>query len=79
LDLRRYYFRHTNCRCFSWVYYNQELPNIVPLEIAAFSASTILSFDPEEFYVTEQAGDVSNVGRPIMKPVTGWRAILKKK
>jgi len=51
----------------------------VPLEIAAFSASTILSFDPEEFYVTEQAGDVSNVGRPIMQPVTGWRAILKKK
>ena len=35
--------------------------------------------DPKAFYVTEQAGSVSNIYRPIMQPVTGWRAILKKK
>ena len=39
----------------------------------------VLDVDPEAFYVTEQAGAVSNVCRPIMQPVTGWRAILKKK
>jgi uncharacterized protein YebE (UPF0316 family) len=39
----------------------------------------IVALDPEAFYVTEQAGSVSNVYRPIMQPVTGWRAILKKK
>ncbi len=39
----------------------------------------IVAIDPEAFYVTEQAGSVSNVYRPIMQPVTGWRAILKKK
>jgi uncharacterized protein YebE (UPF0316 family) len=39
----------------------------------------VLSIDPEAFYVTEQAGSVSNVYRPIMQPVTGWRAIIKKK
>jgi len=39
----------------------------------------IVSIDPEAFYVTEQAGAVSNIYRPIMQPVTGWRAILKKK
>ncbi len=38
-----------------------------------------LAIDPEAFYVTEQAGAVSNVCRPIMQPVTGWRAIFKKK
>lgn len=38
-----------------------------------------LELDPESFYVTEQAGSVSNVYRPIMQPITGWRAILKKK
>lgn len=38
-----------------------------------------LKLDPEAFYVTEQAGSVSNVYRPIMQPVTGWRAIMKKK
>jgi uncharacterized protein YebE (UPF0316 family) len=40
---------------------------------------TVLSLDPEAFYVTEQAGSVSNVTRPIMQPVTGWRAVFKKK
>ena len=39
----------------------------------------ILSFDAEAFYVTEQAGAVSNVCRPIMQPVTGWRSVFKKK
>ncbi len=39
----------------------------------------VLSLDSEAFYVTEQAGAVSNVCRPIMQPVTGWRAVLKKK
>ncbi len=38
-----------------------------------------LALDPEAFYVTEQAGSVSNVYRPIMQPVTGWRAVFKKK
>lgn len=38
-----------------------------------------LALDPEAFYVTEQAGAVSNVCRPIMQPVTGWRAVFKKK
>lgn len=39
----------------------------------------IVTLDPEAFYVTEQAGSVSNVLRPMMQPATGWRAILKKK
>ena len=39
----------------------------------------VVAIDPKAFYVTEQAGSVSNVYRPIMQPVTGWRAILKKK
>lgn len=40
---------------------------------------TVIQIDPEAFYVTEQAGSVSNVCRPIMQPVTGWRAVFKKK
>lgn len=40
---------------------------------------TVIKIDPEAFYVTEQAGSVSNVCRPIMQPVTGWRAVFKKK
>ena len=39
----------------------------------------VLAHDPEAFYVTEQAGAVSNLCRPVMQPATGWRAILKKK
>lgn len=35
--------------------------------------------EPSAFYVTEQAGAVSKIYRPIVQPVTGWRAILKKK
>jgi uncharacterized protein YebE (UPF0316 family) len=40
---------------------------------------TVMMLDPQAFYVTEQAGSVSNVCRPIMQPVTGWRAVFKKK
>ena len=35
--------------------------------------------EPDAFYITEQVGTVSKVYRPFMTPVTGWRAILKKK
>ena len=37
------------------------------------------AIEPEAFYITEQVGEVSKIYRPIMTPVTGWRAILKKK
>ena len=40
---------------------------------------TVTALDPHAFYVTEQAGAVSNMCRPIMQPVTGWRAVFKKK
>ncbi len=39
----------------------------------------VLSLDNEAFYVTEQAGSVSSIYRPIMQPATGWRAVFKKK
>ncbi|MBF0100131.1 MAG: DUF2179 domain-containing protein [Desulfobacterales bacterium] len=35
--------------------------------------------DPDSFYITEQAGDVSKMLRPISQPVTGWRNVFKKK
>jgi gamma-glutamyltranspeptidase len=35
--------------------------------------------DPEAFYTTEYARDVSKVLRPTLQPSTGWRAITKKK
>lgn len=41
--------------------------------------NVVLGLDPEAFYVTEQAGSVSTVCRPIMQPVTGWRSVFKKK
>lgn len=37
------------------------------------------SLEPEAFYITEQTGNVSKVYRPVMQPLTGWRAIIKKK
>jgi uncharacterized protein YebE (UPF0316 family) len=37
------------------------------------------SVEPDAFYITEQAGSVSKIYRPIMHPPTGWRAIFKKK
>lgn len=39
----------------------------------------LLKINPHLFYVTEQARDVSRLLRPIQTPLTGWRAILKKK
>ena len=39
----------------------------------------VQSIEPKAFYITEQVGEVSKVYRPILTPVTGWRAILKKK
>ncbi len=41
--------------------------------------NTTLTLDSEAFYVTEQAGSVSNICRPVMQPATGWRAVIKKK
>jgi uncharacterized protein YebE (UPF0316 family) len=35
--------------------------------------------DPIAFYVVEQARDISKVLKPIYTPVTGWRAVAKKK
>ncbi len=35
--------------------------------------------DSEAFYIVEQARDVGKVLRPIYQPITGWRAIFKKK
>ncbi|MBU0994297.1 MAG: DUF2179 domain-containing protein [Proteobacteria bacterium] len=35
--------------------------------------------DPDAFYITEAARDVSKVLLPFAQPRTGWRAILKKK
>ncbi|KPK28583.1 MAG: hypothetical protein AMJ61_01770 [Desulfobacterales bacterium SG8_35_2] len=35
--------------------------------------------EPNAFYITEQVGEVSKIYRPILTPITGWRAILKKK
>ena len=35
--------------------------------------------EPEAFYITEQAGDVSKIYRSMMVPATGWRAVFKKK
>jgi len=37
------------------------------------------SIEPDAFYFTEQVGSVSKLYRPTLTPVTGWRAILKKK
>jgi len=39
----------------------------------------VQAVEPDAFYITEPAGAVSKVYRPIMQPVTGWRAALKKK
>jgi hypothetical protein len=35
--------------------------------------------DPEAFYITEQARDVSKTLRPIYRPITGWRNSMKQK
>jgi hypothetical protein len=41
--------------------------------------SLIRKVDPCAFYITESARDVSKVLHPIGQPVTGWRAVMKKK
>jgi len=40
---------------------------------------TIETMWPGAFYVTEHAGVVSGINRPIAQPLTGWRGIAKKK
>ena len=44
-----------------------------------FLLKLIHDIEPKAFYVTELTGSVSKIYRPIFQPVTGWRAILKKK
>jgi uncharacterized protein YebE (UPF0316 family) len=39
----------------------------------------VTKVEPGAFYITEQAGMVSKVYRPLMQPFTGWRAVMKKK
>ena len=39
----------------------------------------VLEKDPDAFYITEQARDVSKVLKPLNQPITGWRAVLKMK
>jgi uncharacterized protein YebE (UPF0316 family) len=39
----------------------------------------VQEIDPHSFYVTEHAGAVSKIYRPMMQQATGWRAIFKKK
>ena len=39
----------------------------------------VKEIEPNAFYITEQVGLVSKIFRPMMVPVTGWRAIPKKK
>jgi uncharacterized protein YebE (UPF0316 family) len=41
--------------------------------------SVVRRIEPDAFYITEHAGDVSRIYRPMMPPPTGWRAIFKKK
>jgi hypothetical protein len=47
-----------------------DLKHIIPI---------LLKVDPKAFYVTEQVRDASPMLRPISAPLTGWRAVLKKK
>lgn len=39
----------------------------------------VKSIEPDAFYITEHAGDVSKIHRPVATPATGWRAVMKKK
>jgi uncharacterized protein YebE (UPF0316 family) len=41
--------------------------------------SVVMEEDPEAFYITEQARDVSKTLRPIYRPITGWRNSMKQK
>jgi len=48
----------------------RDLKTIIPI---------IRRIDADAFYVTEQARDVSKLLRPVHTPMTGWRAVFKKK
>ncbi|MBN1827167.1 MAG: DUF2179 domain-containing protein [Candidatus Eisenbacteria bacterium] len=48
----------------------RDLPVILPV---------VHRIDPDAFYLTEQAGTVSKIRRPILTPRTGWRGIGKRK
>jgi uncharacterized protein YebE (UPF0316 family) len=48
----------------------RDLNEIIPL---------VKSIEPDAFYITEQPGSVSKIFRPTLQPLTGWRAIFKKK
>jgi uncharacterized membrane-anchored protein YitT (DUF2179 family) len=48
----------------------RDLSDILPL---------IKAVEPDAFYITEQAASVSKIFRPSMEPLTGGRAVLKKK
>lgn len=39
----------------------------------------VREIEPEAFYITEYAGSVSKILRPVSQSPTGWRAILKRK
>lgn len=39
----------------------------------------VLKIEPDVFYTTEHIASVNRVYGPIFQPVTGWRAVLKKK
>ena len=39
----------------------------------------VKQIEPDAFYIAEQAGFISKIRRPTMIPVTGWRAVQKKK
>ena len=39
----------------------------------------VLRIEPDAFYLTEQAGMVSKIYRPLLQPPSGWRALLKRK
>ena len=41
--------------------------------------NVVHAIEPKAFYITEQVGTVRKIYQPILQPVTGWRAILKKK
>jgi uncharacterized protein YebE (UPF0316 family) len=48
----------------------RDLNEIIPL---------VKGVEPDAFYITEQAGSVSKLFRPVLQPLTGWRAVFKKK
>lgn len=41
--------------------------------------SMVNEIEPDAFYIIEQVGHVNKIYQPVLQPVSGWRAILKKK